>query len=149
MSTVMEPRIGEVLPAEAMKLLMADPGTVLIDVRTRPEWNFVGAPDLENMPNPFLFVEWQFWPDMTENPRFVETVMEMLWGREPAKLLFLCRSGVRSLKAGRAMARHLQAAGQRGECLNVTGGFEGDKDDAGHRGTRNGWKAAGLPWRQG
>ncbi len=149
MSTVTEPRIGEVLPDEAMKLLMADPGTVLIDVRTRPEWNFVGAPDLGNMPNPFLFVEWQFWPDMTENPRFADTVMEMLWGREPARLLFLCRSGVRSLSAARAMARHLQAVGQTGECLNVTGGFEGDKDDAGHRGTRNGWKAAGLPWRQG
>ncbi len=149
MSTVQEPRIGEVLPAEAMSALVADPGAALIDVRTRPEWYFVGVPDLENMPNPFLFVEWQHWPDMTENPRFVELVMEQLWGRVPEKLFFLCRSGVRSGNAARAIARHLRAVGQQGECVNVLGGFEGDRDEAGHRGTKNGWKVAGLPWRQG
>ena len=33
-------------------------------------------------------------------------------------------------------------------CYNVAGGFEGDLDENGHRGRKNGWKAGGLPWRQ-
>ncbi len=144
-----EPRIGEVPPQEALNALRADRQAVLIDVRTRPEWTYVGIPDLGDMPNPFLLVQWQSWPDMKENPRFVETVMEELRGREPEKLFFLCRSGVRSRHAARAVALHLQGLGRRGECLNVTGGFEGDRNAEGHRGKRNGWKVAGLPWRQG
>ena len=33
-------------------------------------------------------------------------------------------------------------------CYNVAGGFEGDRNGDGHRGSSNGWKAAGLPWLQ-
>ena len=33
-------------------------------------------------------------------------------------------------------------------CYNVAGGFEGPRDAEGHRGTVEGWKAAGLPWVQ-
>ena len=32
--------------------------------------------------------------------------------------------------------------------FNIEGGFEGDVGEDGHRGTVNGWKAAGLPWFQ-
>ena len=31
---------------------------------------------------------------------------------------------------------------------NVLGGFEGDPDAHGQRGHQNGWRHAGLPWRQ-
>jgi len=31
---------------------------------------------------------------------------------------------------------------------NIAGGFEGDLDRERHRGSKNGWKAAGLPWKQ-
>ena len=34
------------------------------------------------------------------------------------------------------------------KCYNIVDGFEGDKDDAVHRGCENGWKHAGLPWVQ-
>jgi rhodanese-related sulfurtransferase len=59
-------------------------------------------------------------------------------------VLLLCRSGARS----RAAAMALTAAGFE-KAFNVAGGFEGDADGQGHRGNRNGWKASGLPWRQG
>jgi rhodanese-related sulfurtransferase len=55
----------------------------------------------------------------------------------------ICRSGVRSRDAAIALTR----AGY-GPCYNVADGFEGPKDEAGHRGARGGWKAAGLPWTQ-
>jgi len=149
MSSVEKPRIGEVLPGETWKVLQEDSGAALIDVRTRAEWTYVGIPDLGPLQNPFLMVEWQQWPDMNENPQFVELVMEQLWGRTPSTLFFLCRSGFRSLKAAEAITAHFLQIGQVGDCVNVIGGFEGDKDDMHHRGTKNGWKVAGLPWRQG
>jgi rhodanese-related sulfurtransferase len=31
---------------------------------------------------------------------------------------------------------------------NVANGFEGELDAHGHRNSVNGWKAAGLPWKQ-
>ena len=34
------------------------------------------------------------------------------------------------------------------ECYNVLEGFEGDKDESGHRNTKGGWRFAGLPWIQ-
>ena len=60
-----------------------------------------------------------------------------------APMLFLCRSGARSRAAAIAMTR----AGFT-QAFNVAGGFEGDLDGERHRGHDNGWKAAGLPWRQ-
>jgi rhodanese-related sulfurtransferase len=58
-------------------------------------------------------------------------------------IYFICRSGQRSYAA--AQAAH--DAGFR-NAYNVAEGFEGDVDAAGHRGVSQGWKAAGLPWRQ-
>ncbi len=149
MGSVSQPRVEEVLPQQAWDLLNEDPDVALIDVRTRPEWAYVGIPDLGDLPNPFLLVEWEQWPDNTANPRFIDQVMEQLWGREPAQILFLCRSGARSRKAAQAMQAHLDEIGQKGTCINIANGFEGDKDEQRQRGKKNGWKAAGLPWRQG
>ena len=64
--------------------------------------------------------------------------------RPDQTVLILCRSGQRS----RAAAIALTARGY-GRCYNVSEGFEGDKDGAGHRGTVGGWKIGGLPWTQG
>jgi len=33
-------------------------------------------------------------------------------------------------------------------CFNVSDGFEGNLDGNRHRGTKGGWKVAGLPWIQ-
>ncbi|NBQ57800.1 MAG: hypothetical protein EBU32_05315 [Opitutaceae bacterium] len=38
---------GDVAPAMAWKILGDLNGAVLVDVRTRPEWSYVGLPDLE------------------------------------------------------------------------------------------------------
>ena len=59
-----------------------------------------------------------------------------------APLVFVCRSGVRSVAAA-----HAATAAGLGRSYNVIDGFEGGLDAEGHRGT-TGWRAAGLPWRQ-
>jgi len=69
-------------------------------------------------------------------------------GRMPSRILFICRSGARSLAAARAVAEAIGPGSGLEHCTNVAEGFEGDLDSDGHRGTLNGWKTRGLPWRQ-
>jgi rhodanese-related sulfurtransferase len=45
--------------------LVADPEAVLIDVRTRAEWAYVGGPDLSSLKRPVIQVEWQQFPNGT------------------------------------------------------------------------------------
>ncbi|MEI7871595.1 MAG: rhodanese-like domain-containing protein [Alphaproteobacteria bacterium] len=133
---------GDVAPATAWKILGERKDAVLIDVRTRPEWNYVGLPDLETLAKKPALVEWQVFPSMQVNPEFVTALSGGLTDKE-APLLFLCRSGVRSAAAAKAMT----AAGYS-RCLNVMDGFEGPLNAEAKRGAAGGWKAAGLPWRQ-
>ena len=127
--------------------LGADVKAVLIDVRTRSEWAFVGIPDLSALSRRPVLVEWLTFPENRANPEFVPQLSEMLasvGADHETELFFICRSGGRSLQAAMAMT----AAGFR-KCHNVAEGFEGPLDPMRHRGTHSGWKAAGLPWSQG
>jgi len=135
---------GDISVQDAWGRLKADPRAQLIDVRTRAEWNFVGIPDLGELGRRVVTIEWQTFPDGAPNPDFVAQATAATGGDSEAPLLMMCRSGGRS----RAAAMALTAAGFKNS-FNIAGGFEGDLDAAGHRGTVNGWKAAGLPWRQG
>lgn len=133
---------GDLSPAQAWTLLQTEAGTRLVDVRTRPEWQFVGVPDLSAVGGEVTFLSWQTYPAMELNPSFVDELRAT--GATPdAPLLFLCRSGVRS----KAAAIAATAAGFR-RCYNIAGGFEGGFDDARHRGRVAGWKVAELPWKQ-
>ncbi len=132
---------------ETWARLAKDAGAVLIDVRTVAEWSYVGIPDLASIGKRPLLVEWQKFPANEVNAAFVDQVKEAiapLGADRTNELFFLCRSGVRSLRAAEAMT----AAGFS-RCRNVTDGFEGPLDPNRHRGTLGGWKAKGLPWVQG
>jgi rhodanese-related sulfurtransferase len=132
---------------KAWERLQDDPSSVLIDVRTRAEWAFVGLPDLAELGKRVLTVEWQTFPDNRTDPAFGQRLGELLDAAGVAKeaeLFFICRSGGRSRTAAEAMA----AAGYT-RCRNVADGFEGPLDSNRHRGKVAGWKAAGLPWVQG
>jgi rhodanese-related sulfurtransferase len=128
------PYRGEVTPAEAWALHRAGAAR-LVDVRTEAEWTYVGRVD--DVP----LVEWRAFGASDPNPRFVEELAALVPRHEP--VMFLCRSGVRSHAAA-------QAAADAGwtVALNVLEGFEGEIDDDGRRGTRGGWRKAGLPWVQ-
>lgn len=148
MGTDHSPRVSELLPNETWDKLESNPEAVLFDVRTKAEWSFVGGPDLSKLGNAVHSIEWAQYPDMSENPRFVEAVKETLGGSIPPIAFFICRSGARSLRAAQAVSKVLNEAEQMCDCINVTEGFEGDLDPQKHRGGLNGWKARGLPWRQ-
>jgi rhodanese-related sulfurtransferase len=133
---------GNVAPSTAWKILNENKDAVLIDVRTRAEWNYVGLPELASAGKTPALLEWQVFPGMQVNPEFVTTLGDAIADKD-TPLLFLCRSGVRSAAAAKAMT----AAGYS-TCLNVSDGFEGPMDAQGKRGSQAGWKVAGLPWRQ-
>jgi rhodanese-related sulfurtransferase len=133
---------GDVAPTTAWKILSEYKDAILIDCRTRAEWNYVGLPDLETLGKKPALIEWQVFPSMQPNSEFVAALSGALADKE-APLLFICRSGARSAAAAKAMT----AAGYS-TCLNVADGFEGPLDAQAKRGAAGGWKAAGLPWRQ-
>ena len=133
---------GDLSPAAAYELLAADPDAVLVDVRTRAEWSYVGTPDLSEVGRDVVLAEWVTFPDGARNPQFLEAVSAAAASKD-TPVVFLCRSGVRSVAAAEAAT----AAGFTA-AYNVTEGFEGPSDASGHRGTAAGWKVRGLPWRQ-
>lgn len=137
--------VENVDPSAAFAALSSDATAMLIDVRTVAEWSFVGAPDLSGIGRRVTMLEWQSFPSMALNPDFTAMALSAIAENGARTAFFLCRSGVRSLHAARAVT-----AATSGEvtCINVAGGFEGDPDGDGRRGRINGWKAAGLPWRQ-
>lgn len=146
MSDLQQSYAGDIGVDEAWEHLTRDPRAVLIDVRSRAEWTFVGVPDLRPVAKEPALLEWQVFPGMAQNAAFAEQLAAELHRRgtaSDAPLLFLCRSGVRSRSAAiLATQMGWQAA------YNVAGGFEGPVDQDGHRGGAAGWKAAGLPWIQ-
>jgi rhodanese-related sulfurtransferase len=139
--------IADVTVSDTWGHLKTDKAAVLVDVRTRAEWAFVGLPDLSSLSKRPILVEWQSFPDNREDPQFAERLTSALSEagvQENTPVFFICRSGGRSKRAAEVMAM----AGFR-HCHNVADGFEGPLDGDRHRGLVGGWKAAGLPWVQG
>jgi rhodanese-related sulfurtransferase len=133
---------GEVTVQEAWDFVQEDMDALIVDVRTQPEWQFVGTPDLGAARERLLMISWKLYPTFASNPGFTDQLTAQ-GATADTPLLFLCRSGGRSLDAAIAMTQ----AGFR-HCFNVIDGFEGEPDETRHRGTRGGWKASGLPWGQ-
>ncbi|MDM7854617.1 rhodanese-like domain-containing protein [Cellulomonas alba] len=136
------PYAGDLTPQQAFDLLTSDDRAVLVDVRTDAEWRYVGIPDPAAVDGRAALIEWITYPSGRPNPQFLVQLAET--GLEPGDarpVVFLCRSGARSIAAAEAAT----AAGF-GPSYNVLEGFEGDVGADGHRG-HTGWKAAGLPWR--
>jgi rhodanese-related sulfurtransferase len=127
------PYAGAVTPPEAWALLRT--GAVqLIDVRTAPEFKFVGrVPETRN-------VEWH-GADAEPRAKFLSELRGA--ARVDVPLLLLCRSGVRSHAAAKAATDAGFAA-----VYNVLEGFEGQIDAQAQRGRVNGWRWHGLPWLQ-
>ena len=130
---------GDLTPQEAWDKL--EQGAILVDVRTEGEWAHIGIPDTKATDNDPLFIQWTF-PGGIPNPDFINDLNQQAPEDRSTELVFLCRSGQRSIAAA-------IAATQAGfTSYNVLEGFEGDPDRFGER-TVNGWKNRGLPTNLG
>ncbi|GAB88086.1 hypothetical protein GORHZ_001_00180 [Gordonia rhizosphera NBRC 16068] len=132
---------GDLTPQQAWEKLENDPKAILVDCRTRAEWSFVGVPDLEVIGKKTVFIEWAMFPDGAPNMLFVEQMRDAGIADDD-EVIFLCRSGHRSIGAAEAATADGVA-----KAYNVLDGFEGPLDENDHRGAA-GWRALNLPWRQ-
>ena len=104
---------------------------------------YVGLPELASVGKQPALLEWQVFPSMQPIRNSCRR-----WGArytdKDTPLLFLCRSGVRSVAAAKAMS----AAGYS-TCINVSDGFEGSLDANGKRGSGGGVEGDRASiWRQ-
>lgn len=139
---------GVASPLETWDALAKAQDTLLVDVRTRAEWAFVGSPDLDAAAGCMARIEWTTFPTMAPNPAFADEVEAAVDASGARTVYFICRSGARSAAAASAMSERFAASGRAVACVNVAEGFEGDLGPDGRRGVVNGWKARDLPWRQ-
>jgi len=139
-----EEQVKTLTPKQAWQLMQDDPRAVLVDVRSNMEFLFVGHP------TGAVHIPWIDEPDWEINPHFVRQVRELMLGgiicdgdEGCAPVLLICRSGKRSLEAGRALV-------EKGfsNVFNIADGFEGELDDHHHRSSLGGWRFEKLPWEQ-
>jgi rhodanese-related sulfurtransferase len=131
-------------PKQAWQLMQDDSRAVLVDIRSSMEYLFVGHP------KGAVHIPWIDEPDWEINPEFVTDIRKLMLGgvvcaddQGCAPVILICRSGKRSLEAGRALIR----AGVK-NVMHVDEGFEGELDEDHHRSTTGGWRFHGLPWEQ-
>ncbi|UMM64408.1 rhodanese-like domain-containing protein [Aristophania vespae] len=115
---------------QAWDFLQNHADAVLIDVRTPPEWASVGFPDLSSIGKEALAITWT----MEEAEAFDPILLDAVKNKE-IPLLFICRSGQRSLRA----AMQAENCGYQ-NVINITDGFED------RHGPATGWRASGLPF---
>ncbi len=128
--------IEEFDPKTCFSIMQNNTSSIMIDVRMSVEYDFIGHPPEA------IHIAWKEFPGMTLNTNFVEQVCEIVQDKSTT-ILLLCRSGVRSMAAAKA----LEAEGYQ-HLINIAEGFEGDLDNNNHRGNINGWRFHGLPWLQ-
>jgi rhodanese-related sulfurtransferase len=116
---------GNITAATAWSLLSSEQETVLIDVRTLPEWQ-AGISDLSAMKKKPVLLSWKNAPNYDFNQNFL-TDFNKLSLNEDQKILFLCKVGGRSAEAAQTVA----AMGYT-NCYNIEGGFDS-------------WKSENLP----
>ena len=132
---------------DAWKILQENPNSILVDVRTKEEIEFVGFVDSTKINAKTINLPWKTYPQMAVDEAFTDKLSALISevfssNPEEINLLFICRSGNRSFEA----AMFMSDLGY--QCHNITNGFEGSHNELGQRGKTNGWKAQNLPWRQ-
>jgi len=134
--------IKNISSRECFEKLSTEVNSQLIDVRTKPEWIYVGVPDLSSINKKVIFVSWQVYPEMEANKFFENQILESNIKKDN-NLYFICRSGNRSNNAAEFLA-------SRGfsNCFNVIDGFEGKLNHERQRTLIDGWQFNNLPWTQ-
>jgi rhodanese-related sulfurtransferase len=141
---------GDVSPTVAYIMLQKNPErSFLVDVRTQPEYQFVGHSEgAYNIPV-------RFWSNKLDDKGYTETAnpdfgKDLLARFNPKTdtLFFMCRSGGRSAVAADGAVK---AGWPEDKVFSIMGGFEGDKvtfKKSAYYGQRKlgGWRNEGLPW---
>ena len=116
--------VKQIKSSEIKKFIEHNPKTVLLDVRTKDEWNTVGKPDVKNFGIKSYFIT------ISNDSSFLENVKQSIDKED--HVIVMCAAGVRSIIAAKLLSKEGYNA------LNVSDGFSGNGQDPG-------WKNLGLP----
>ena len=125
--------VEEISSKQIKDFLVNNPEVALIDVRTQEEWDTVGKPNGDSIHLPTHFISYQKGQERILNEDFEKEFLSLNIDKNK-KILFICRSGVRSLHA----AEIVNKIGYN--TFNISDGFEGSSVV-----NEPGWKANGLP----
>ena len=126
-------------PREAYAAATGPEDALLVDVRTRAEWTYVGVPVLEGAHHDVAFVEWSTFPDGQVNER-----LRRRGARRGARAGAPGLPAVplrRALEGRRRRADRGRVSARRSTCSRAS---RARTTTTGHR-TVAGWKVAGLP----
>ena len=116
--------IEQIKSSEIKKFIEKNPKTVLLDVRTKDEWNTVGKPVSDSMGIETFFIT------VSQDPGFIENVKKEI--NKENQVLVMCAAGGRSIIAASLLQNEGYIA------YNISDGFSGNGHDLG-------WKNSGLP----
>ena len=111
--------------------LMSEPNSVLLDVRTKEEWETIGKPDGEKIGLKTYLLSIQFGKERIFNENFVQEFKNLDINQDK-NILTICSSGARSQFAAELLKK------ENYTCINISDGFEGNQENVG-------WKRCGLP----
>ena len=120
------------IPSNKIKdFIKEKPKSILLDVRTKEEWDEIGKPDGDEIGLKTYFLSSQFQGRVI-NENFVEEFKNLNIGKD-CQILILCGSGNRSQRAAELLS-------EKGyNCLNVSDGFRGNGEE------KIGWQNNNLP----
>ena len=123
--------IKQLASKDIRSYLMAEPNSVLLDVRTKEEWDTIGKPKGAKIALKTYFLSIQFGNERIVNENFVQEFKNLNIGQDH-EILIMCRSGGRSQVAAELLTR------ENYTCSNISDGFEGNQENVG-------WKKCDLP----
>ena len=123
--------IKQLTSKDIRSYLMAEPNCVLLDVRTKEEWDTIGKPDGEKIGLKTYFLSIQFGNERIFNENFIQEFKNLKINQDK-NILITCRSGARSQFAAELLTK------ENYTCVNISDGFEGNQENVG-------WKKCDLP----
>jgi len=124
--------IKQLAAKDIKSYLMAESNSVLLDVRTKEEWETIGKPEGEKIGLKTYFLSIQFGNERIFNENFVQEFKNLVINQDK-NILVICRSGVRSQFVAELLNKK-----ENYTCINISDGFEGNQENIG-------WKKSGLP----
>ena len=123
--------IKQLAAKDIRSYLMAESNSVLLDVRTKEEWETIGKPEGKKIGLKTYFLSIQFGNKRIFNENFIQEFKNLAINKDK-NILILCRSGARSQFAAELLNK------ENYTCINVSDGFEGNQENVG-------WKRSDLP----
>ena len=123
--------IKQIPSKEIKEFLKKNPKCILLDVRTKEEWDTIGKPNGDKIGLKTYFLSIQFGNERIFNKNFIQEFKNLAINQDK-NILIICRSGTRSQFVAELLTK------ENYTCVNISDGFEGNQENIG-------WKECNLP----